>query len=244
MPEEKTYRVFAGHPKASLVRNQYVFGEFCRLLGLKAVWPKQVQSIKAFLEKHDHVDFIFYKSAWYGAIDVRVEGVHLFRDPRDMLISGYFSSMYSHPAEDHLNLAKHRARILELPKEAGLLAQIDYMMWIFDDMRDWNFNDARFYNMRFEDMYASEEQTIKHTKVMVSALNMILTDKEVEDVCGRYTFENLAGGRKKGVEDQGHHFRKGVSGDWKNHWNSELDAVFMERYGDLVKAYGYSGGGS
>lgn len=235
----KKYPMFAGHPKVSLIRNQYVFGDLCKLLGWKVLWPVQTQSIKDMIAKEGECDFIFYRSAWPGALDVPVEGVHLFRDPRDMLVSGYFSSMYSHPADDHPALQAHRARILPLPTEEGLIAQIDYMTWIFDDMRGWNMDDPRFYNIRFEEMYASEEMAIKSTKVMVHAFGMTITDRDVELVCMRYTFEKLSGGRTMGAEDQRHHFRKGSSGDWKTHFTPRVSDEFSSRYGDLVESYGY-----
>jgi hypothetical protein len=44
-------------------------------------------------------------------------------------------------------------------------------------------------------------------------------------------FENLTGGRKAGEEDIFAHERKGVSGDWRNHFTARLSARFDELYG-------------
>ena len=55
----------------------------------------------------------------------------------------------------------------------------------------------------------------------------------------RFSFERLAGGRKRGEEDQGSHYRRGVAGDWRNHLTQRHLAAFRERFGDLTERLGY-----
>jgi hypothetical protein len=52
-------------------------------------------------------------------------------------------------------------------------------------------------------------------------------------------FARLSGGRQKGQVDPNSHYRRGVHGDWINHFSLEHLQVFKERYGDLVLQYGY-----
>jgi hypothetical protein len=52
-------------------------------------------------------------------------------------------------------------------------------------------------------------------------------------------FSKLSGGRKQGESDTSSHYRRGVHGDWVNHFSSEHLRYFKERYGDLVLQYGY-----
>ncbi len=52
-------------------------------------------------------------------------------------------------------------------------------------------------------------------------------------------FKKKTGGRKQGAEDLGSHYRKGVAGDWRNHFTERHVAVFKERYNDLLLLYGY-----
>lgn len=49
----------------------------------------------------------------------------------------------------------------------------------------------------------------------------------------------LSGGRKPGEEDVAHHYRKGVPGDWKNHFKEVHVCAFKERYNDLLLKLGY-----
>ena len=55
----------------------------------------------------------------------------------------------------------------------------------------------------------------------------------------KYSFKNLAGGRKQGQENTNSHYRKGKRGDWQNHFNDKHKAVFKEKYGDLLIKLGY-----
>ena len=51
-------------------------------------------------------------------------------------------------------------------------------------------------------------------------------------------FEAKAG-RKPGEEDVASHERKGVAGDWKNHFSARLARRFKDRFGELLVATGY-----
>ena len=52
-------------------------------------------------------------------------------------------------------------------------------------------------------------------------------------------FETKTGGRKEGEEKVTSHYRKGVAGDWANHFTAEHVDAFKERYNDLLLQLGY-----
>jgi len=52
-------------------------------------------------------------------------------------------------------------------------------------------------------------------------------------------FSKLSGGRRRGEVDPSSHYRRGVHGDWLNHFSLEHLQFFKERYGDIVLQYGY-----
>jgi hypothetical protein len=52
------------------------------------------------------------------------------------------------------------------------------------------------------------------------------------------TFERLTG-RKKGQENRNTHLRKGVPGDWVNHFEPVHIRAFKNRYNDLLLKLGY-----
>jgi hypothetical protein len=53
------------------------------------------------------------------------------------------------------------------------------------------------------------------------------------------SFETLTGGRKEGEENSSSFFRKGTSGDWKNHFTSEIKEQFKSIVGDQLISLGY-----
>jgi hypothetical protein len=52
-------------------------------------------------------------------------------------------------------------------------------------------------------------------------------------------FAAKAKGRRAGEENVQSHYRKGVAGDWINHFTPEHVEAFKERFGDLVQRLGY-----
>jgi hypothetical protein len=54
------------------------------------------------------------------------------------------------------------------------------------------------------------------------------------------SFAKFSSGRSPGEENRLSFFRKGVVGDWRNHFSAEANAVFRERAGAWLDRLGYS----
>lgn len=52
-------------------------------------------------------------------------------------------------------------------------------------------------------------------------------------------FANKSGGRKAGQEDTSSHYRKGVPGDWRNHFQEQHIDYFKKHYNSLLLKLGY-----
>ncbi len=66
------------------------------------------------------------------------------------------------------------------------------------------------------------------------------TDPETVDHCvSSASFEKLSKGRRPGEEDPSSFYRKGVAGDWKNHFTDRDKEVFKEEAGELLVRLGY-----
>lgn len=63
-------------------------------------------------------------------------------------------------------------------------------------------------------------------------------DELIADLVERSSFRFYAG-RKRGQEDRKRFYRKGVAGDWKNHFSAEDRKVFKEIAGGLLVRLGY-----
>ncbi len=53
------------------------------------------------------------------------------------------------------------------------------------------------------------------------------------------SFEKLSGGRRRGTEDPGSFFRKGIAGDWKDGLEPELARLIFQHCRPLMQHYGY-----
>jgi len=80
-------------------------------------------------------------------------GFHVIRDPRDIVVSGYFSHRYSHKvsAEESPWLWQYRQQLATLPDvESGLRAEIEHCSTYFAHLADWNYNNPNILEVRYE----------------------------------------------------------------------------------------------
>jgi hypothetical protein len=63
-------------------------------------------------------------------------------------------------------------------------------------------------------------------------------DRLIRDLLERSSFRFYAG-RERGQEDRKRFYRKGIAGDWKNHFSAEDRRIFKEIAGDMLVELGY-----
>jgi hypothetical protein len=66
-----------------------------------------------------------------------------------------------------------------------------------------------------------------------------LEQPRLEALVAKYSFAKLSGGRERGTEDSKSHYRKGVHGDWRNHFSPAVKRRFKVLYNDLLVMGGY-----
>lgn len=98
------------------------------------------------------VEFLAYTNAEIEKVKRLPEhrGIHVVRDPRDVLVSGYFSHRNSHPTEYWPELEEHREALQSLSKEEGLLKEIEFSRPFLDAMRDWEYDQDSILEMKME----------------------------------------------------------------------------------------------
>lgn len=86
-----------------------------------------------------------------------------------------------------------------------------------------NENPDALHIVKYENLNASPEYTL--TKIF-KALGVSTNNELVSMIVNRNSFENLSGGRHPGQEDASSFFRKGIVGDWRNHFDERESTLF------------------
>ena len=53
------------------------------------------------------------------------------------------------------------------------------------------------------------------------------------------SWSKMSGGRDKGETNTKSHYRKGVAGDWKNHFTEKVNDAFFDNFGNVLDILGY-----
>ena len=207
-----------------------------RELGLgqaKIEGPTPIHAVAA----HLYVDY-----PTYAAIEKpdNYRTFFILRDPRDCVVSWYFSMRYSHNPEFGI-VQELRAELQAIDdKHEGLKHMITRMgeFDFFQTQRTWvDAPTSEFVRvLRYEDFARDNETFLRD---LLDFLEVDLTERQFSELATRHSFARRAGGRAAGVADEHHHYRKGVEGDWVNHFDDAVAAHFEAVAGSIVTDLGY-----
>lgn len=181
--------------------------------------------------------FIYHKRFMTISKPENYRAFFIQRDPRDIVVSSYFSLKSSHsPMGDVL---EQRKILQELPFKEGMLHVIGHLkeQGLFSALRSWVVappqEEIRIF--RYEDL-VGERQFDEVTELMRHC-GIAVPEAELEALLDRHSFSR----KKKDGGDSGtlSHYRKGKAGDWRNHFDDDIYEAFAAATGDLVERCGY-----
>ena len=228
-----------------------------------------------FFVNENQVKFLSYTAADMKFVKELDDflGFHVIRDPRDIVVSAYFSHLHSHPTKGWPALAEHRAKLQKVSKEEGLFLEMDFRQGEFEVLYNWNYSQPNVLELKMEDViispYDKIVEALSHLGIVetsssakrrlvyliTASMNRFIAKAEwfipprmsrkkipVEILLG-YIFENrfshISRGRQRGEEDVRSHYRKGVTGDWVNHFSEKHRCIFKKKYNDLLTKLAY-----
>lgn len=161
-------------------------------------------------------------------------GLHFIRDPRDLLVSAYFSHKHSHSLESLPGLAAHRDVLLSTDLVSGLIHEMGFYLTDQSIMSilKWS-KHPRI--KTFDAIGLAREVGRGELAMLEYALDWI--DIPVGTEFTAPLWETVAG-RGKDIEDNTHHYRHGVQGDWCRYFTPAVEDEFWNRYGRLMRAQG------
>lgn len=224
-----------------------------------------------------NLDFVYYTNAKYKHITkidsnniLNYKGFHLIRDPRDILISAYFSHKNSHPVNDWTELKKIKNKLSSVSLSEGIKYEMSLLKENLIDLEKWNYSNPNIYEVKFEDLIKNPveiiidifvyldlvdfdyfDESIKNlSKELINSIsNKLIKKKPIKTKKIPLTkllnaivvndFKRLSNGRSNGIEDKFSHYRKGISGDWKNYFNNDIKEKFKTDFPNLLIKLGY-----
>lgn len=154
-------RVFFGHHKCATGWIDNILMELCFHMGIKfhmAHLPIHFEpygGLSQLVEK-EKIDFLAYTNADadYLTDFSFFRGFHVIRDPRDILVSAYYSHLHSHSTKNWTELEGHRDKLKNVSKEEGLFVEMDFSSAEFDELGKWDYNQPNVLEIRMEDLTA------------------------------------------------------------------------------------------
>lgn len=179
--------------------------------------------------------------------DVRI--TRFVRDPRDLVVSGYFYhknnperwcnivnpthkdfSIVNGVVPDDMGPGQTYTSYLQgLSKENGLIAEIDFRHRHFESMRQWPESDPRIRIYRYEDILGNERK-IFHDIFCHYGISF------PRRALGTITAERFSANRQVKTAK---HIRNPASGQWREHFTDRVNDYFDRRYADILSRYGY-----
>jgi len=116
---------------------------------------------------------------------------------------------------------------------------MDQRVYEFRMMLRWDYGRDDVLELQMEDVTADAQREVPR---ILSFLGLGPEDgldaEATAAIVERNRFEAKAG-RSPGTEDPHSHYRKGVAGDWVEHFTERHVAYFKDRYNDLLLKLGY-----
>jgi len=237
--------LFVSHHKCASQYVAAVLEDVCFLKKIPSVRVNWQSGISGFsLRINKFLLVTDYSADALNLNKIEGRGFHVIRDPRDILISMYYSHKYSHP------IRKGRAGGVEIARDREVLRTMDMaggLRYLMDHsgffkracgaMENWDYENTNFYETRFERITAAPQEDFQR---IFDFIGLDIAPEKLGRILQKHSFQNMRKRwRQSGRTLEHNHYRKGVPGDWKNYLSQENKQIFKDRYGGLLVRLGY-----
>jgi len=181
----------------------------------------------------------FLQNASYDFIGDKIDcGIHVIRNPLDIIVSAYHSHKKTHPLDGWPELAAQRAVLCGADEHDGMFLTLAFLERDdFDSgvvgplhaLRHWNYGDERFVTLRMEDIVRNPTEALG-AALQAQSPGGRLPDPE------RHTFQAVAG-RPPGEVDNHSHYRSGKPDQWRTSLPAAVIAYMRAHYEPLLKQF-------
>ena len=174
--------------------------------------------------------------------------VGVVRDGRDIMVSAYYHSLFSNDRNSDTRVDYYRKKLM-FDDFDNIKANLpEFIRFMFQDYAKGytHFNWSDFVNGYIDNENAFivkyEDLLIDAVPSLTGAIKFLgkeaVSDQRLKEVEKLFSFRRLSK-RKPGQENTNSFLRKGIAGDWKNHFSQEACEAFHEFGGEELIALGY-----
>ena len=223
--------IFLGHHKCATTWLQKFLDAYCMENGLRGKF-----TIYSTVQPYSGEHILAHLNSEYFLYDA-YKGhslLHIIRDPRDIIVSAYYSHRNTHPKRPWLK--RQRVLLRAMGKDAGMIAT-----WLFLEkekfvrntpgtlysLRHWNWNDDLM-TVRTEDIATNMEKIGDQFGEFFG--------HDVRHILDDFTFKSLSG-RAVGDVDNNSHYRSGLPGQWKKDMRPELAEAVYHNFSEMIDRF-------
>ncbi len=223
------------HHKTGIVWMESIFSQICQKLGFKFFKGKQS-------ELSNNFDIFFQNHSLFDFKDLQTEyrGLHLIRDPRDIIVSGCFYHQKSQEQWLHINRDKfggltyqEKINSYDLLDDKIMFEMENSASYTIQEILDWNYNNPAFYEIKYEEIILDENMLLFQN--IFTFLGFY--EQDIPDIIKNVYDNSLFSNNFK--KDLYTHIRSGKPRQWKNILKPRHKTRFIELYGDTLIKLGY-----
>lgn len=181
----------------------------------------------------------------HGKLDLpalgRYRGIHVMRDPRDMIVSGYHYHKWT--LEDWVhrpdeNGVSYQEKLNRADSHDGLFMEIDHFIFFYRrTLENWDISDPDIYEVAYEDLMGSDRARIYGE--MFAHLGLEGRDHDLATDLMRLLEAKSRSGRSAGAVVAKSHLRSGRSGQWQAELEPDHVAYIEKELGPVLRKFGY-----
>lgn len=168
-------------------------------------------------------------------------GVHIMRDPRDMIVSGYHYHKWTHEAWVHRTDDEGRSyqeKLNSVDKTKGLFMEIDHFIFIYREILEaWDSDDEDVLEVAYEALMSDKRdalygQIFTHIGLAGPAHELAVSLMRL--------FEAKSRTGKSGDSQKFAHIRSGASQQWRKELEPQHLAYIERELGAVLEKFGYA----
>lgn len=184
----------------------------------------------------------------HGKLDLAAlgtyRGVHIMRDPRDMIVSGYHYHKWTHEEWVHRpdeNGVSYQQKLNRADKHDGLFMEIDHFIFFYrPTLQLWDMGDPDILEVAYEALMGPDRDQMYHAIFAHMGFDGAVLELAV-DLMRLFEAKSRTG-RKAGAVSTGSHLRSGASGQWQAELEPAHIDYIEQELGPVLRKFGYGAG--